>query len=339
MKIIYAITKGNWGGAQKQVFELALAMKEQGHNVKVIFGTHGTLKERLEQTGIETIVLPDMQRDVSILKEFSSFVDLIKILRKERPDVVHLHSSKMGAIGGLAARISGINSIIYTAHGWPFNEDRPKLQKFIIELISWLTIVYSTKTIVLSEKERNQVIRWPFISKKIVVVPNGIKEINFLNREEARQKIRDLVKNSLPDNQPWIGTIAELHTNKGLGYALVALNSLPETSPFVYIIIGEGEEREKLEKFKEKVILLGFQKEASTLLKAFDLFLLPSKKEGLPYAILEAGMAGVPVISTNVGGIPEIISSDKEGLIVPPQDSEKLKEAIQYAIKMTRKRL
>ncbi len=79
--------------------------------------------------------------------------------------------------------------------------------------------------------------------------------------------------------------------------------------------------------------MLGFQKEASTLLKAFDLFLLPSKKEGLPYAILEAGMAGVPVISTNVGGIPEIISSDKEGLIVPPQDSEKLKEAIQYAIK------
>ncbi len=331
MKIIYGITKGNWGGAQKQVFDLSLAMKEQGHSVGVIFGTQGILKERLEQAGIPVTILPEMQRDVSLPKEINSFLALIKILKQEKPDVIHLHSPKMGAIGGLAARFAGVPKIIYTAHGWPFNEDRPALQKIIIQLISWLTIIYSHNTIVLSAKEKTQVMKWPFVNKKIVVIPNGIKEINFLDRETARNKIKSLVQKNLPENVTWIGTIAELHPNKGLGYALIALNSLPEAHRFAYFVIGEGEERQKLE--GENVTLLGFQPDAATLLKAFDLFLLPSVKEGFPYAILEAGMAGLPIIATNVGGIPEIIANNDEGFVVPPQDSEKLKNSIEDALK------
>ena len=330
MKIIYAITKGNWGGAQKQVFELSSKMKEGGHGVKVVFGVPGILKERLEQVGISTIVLPEMQRDVNLIKEIKSFFDLMKILRKEKPDVVHLHSPKMGALGGLAARNTGIHKIIFTVHGWPFNEDRPLSQKIILKLISWLTIIYSHQTIVLSEKEKGQVLKWPFVSQKIIVIPNGINEANFLDKESAREKIKKLISKDIPINTTWIGTIAELHPNKGLKYALNTLSSLPNTISFHYFIIGEGEERHSLK--GEVVSLLGFQPEASSLLKAFDIFLLPSIKEGLPYVILEAGLAEIPIIATNVGGISELITNNKDGLIVPSQDSEKLKTVLEFAM-------
>lgn len=141
-----------------------------------------------------------------------------------------------------------------------------------------------------------------------------------------------------------IGNISELHKNKGINFALEGLKlyiehiftSTKEKPRLIYIVIGEGEERKSLEKIikekklEEHVALVGSVNEARQYLLAFDIFLLSSIKEGLPYAILEAGFANLPVISTSVGGIPEVIENLKTGLLIPPGRPTEIKNSLIY---------
>jgi len=164
--------------------------------------------------------------------------------------------------------------------------------------------------------------------RKMLVIHNGVNadDYHFLERNVARKEL------GLNQDGIIIGTIASLYPTKGLTYLIQA--SVKLTSQIKSIaIIGAGPEQSKLsalatELKADKIIFIGEKTQAEQYLKAFDLFVLPSVKEGLPYAILEAGLAEVPVVSTNVGGIPEIIDHDKEGLIVEPANPEQLAKAI-----------
>src|SRR3989338_454048 len=120
MRILYVITKANWGGAQRYVYDLATAAKEAGHEVAVAVGGTGILTKRLQEASIRTIELPLRQRRTFLLDlfTFGSLFSLIRVFRAERPDVVHLNSAKAGGLGGLAARLAGVPRIIFTAHGW-----------------------------------------------------------------------------------------------------------------------------------------------------------------------------------------------------------------------------
>ena len=335
MKITYAITKGNWGGAQKYVFDLATAIKTRGYEVSVVFGAPGKLEDVCQKAGITTRVLPLLQRDIHLFKEVSSFLTLRKILKEERPDILHLNSPKMGGLGSLAAQIVGVPKIIYTAHGWSWNEDRSPLSKLLIKLSSWFTILMCDKVIVLSNYEKEQVSKWPWVKNKIVVIPIGVEPIAFLEREEARNILR-ASNSKIPTSSDtiWFGNIAELHRNKGLEYAIEAVGLLPKEIKCIYIIIGIGEELSNLQKLidklglSDKVFLAGFQENAAKLLKAFDIFLFSSIKEGLPYTILEAGLAQLPVISTDVGSIHDVITDKVSGILVKRKKSELLKDAV-----------
>src|SRR3989344_7582743 len=172
MKIIYGITKSNFGGAQRYVFDLARAAKKDGYDVSVICGGDGVLIDKLKNHGIKVFPLPHLQRDISLVDEFRAFHFIFRTLVEERPTLFHTNSSKMGGIGNLAARLAGVRKIIFTGHGWAFNEPRPVWQKIPIKFLAWLTIALSHKTICVSEKTR-QDIYWPFIRSKLVVVRNG----------------------------------------------------------------------------------------------------------------------------------------------------------------------
>jgi len=156
-KILYIITKSNWGGAQRYVFDLSLNSKDK-FEVVVALGGEGPLKKRLEKEGVRVIKIKKMERDVSARKEFLSFFDILSVIVREKPDVIHLNSSKAGGLGALASRVSNFfrktnSKIIFTAHGWPFNEERAKWQKVLIKFLSWLNIILSHKTIVISNKD------------------------------------------------------------------------------------------------------------------------------------------------------------------------------------------
>ncbi|MBU1046711.1 glycosyltransferase family 4 protein [Patescibacteria group bacterium] len=347
-KIIYLVTKGNWGGAQKYVFDLASEMAERdNYEVVVAYGEpYGELGEKLKTAGIRTIEINGLGRDINLLGELGVARSLWKIFRGEKPDVIHLNSPKIGGLGALIGRLCGVNKIIYTAHGWTFNEKRPMWQIILIKYFSWVTILLSHKTIVIAKKEYRQVIDWPFVTtKKLVRIYNGIKPIYFLNREQAQEifaaclpKRQDKVSN----DDLVIGTIAELHKNKGLKYLIKAFRRLVrefENQPnqkgdLKLIIIGEGEERAYLENKLNKyglnnnVFLVGAIDEASRYLKAYDIFVLPSIKEGFPYVLLEAGLAKLPVVASDVGGISELIRDGENGILVEAKDDDEIEEAL-----------
>lgn len=307
-KILYVITKSNWGGAQTYVYNMATNMVD--FEVVVALGGDGELKRKLEEKGIKTIQINKLGRNINFFGDLYVFFKLISIFRRERPDIIHLNSSKIGGVGSLAGRLTGIKNIIFTAHGWAFKEDRFFISKLIIKFFSWLTVLFSHKIIVLSKYERSIT---PGNKDKVKIIYNGVKDIDFLDRETAREKFPNI-----PTDKKWIGVIAELHKNKGLKYLAKAL---PEN--YSLIIIGEGEEKIK----GSNIYLVGNIPEAYKYLKAFDIFVLPSVKEGLPYTIIEAGLAELPVLSTTVGGIPEIITQDS-GILVQPKNTEELRKNI-----------
>ncbi|MDO8565324.1 MAG: glycosyltransferase [bacterium] len=174
MKIIYGITKSNFGGAQRYVFDLATETQKAGHEVAVICGAGGVLVEKLKENGIRVIEIEGMKRDISLIDEFRSLHFIFRTLYKERPDVFHTNSSKMGGLGNIAARLAGVKKIIFTGHGWAFNEPRLEWQKVLIKFLAWLTILLSHKTICVSEKTKRDVVGWPFVKNKLVVIHNGI---------------------------------------------------------------------------------------------------------------------------------------------------------------------
>ena len=173
-------------------------------------------------------------------------------------------------------------------------------------------------------------------SKKITLIRNGVEEIKFINRTIVREALLGRVKLEKQSRKLWLGTIAELHQNKGLEYTIDALSNIKE--PFLYFILGEGEERKNLENLirerglQDKVFLVGQVEDAKLYLKAFDIFLLTSIKEGLPYTIHEAGLAGLPVITSHIGGIPDIIDDGKNGILTRIGDPAQISKALEYFI-------
>jgi glycosyltransferase involved in cell wall biosynthesis len=283
--------------------------------------------------------MKNLKRDISFFDEVKSFFELVKIIRKEKPAVLHLNSSKMGFVGGLAGRIAGASKIIFTAHGWAFNESRPWPARKFFKFLQWLTVLFSHTTIAVSEKTKNDIVGLPFLKKKVVVIHNGIGQIEFLDKQTAREK---LSKVAFDTEEIWVGTISELHKNKGLDFLIMACANLPENVSV--FIIGDGEEKEKLQNqikksgLENKIFLTGRIEKVGTLLKAFDIFTLTSRTEALPYTILEAGLAGCAVVVSRVGGIPEIIENEKSGILVEAGNIDQISKSLKNLLLEPQKR-
>ncbi len=342
-KLMLIVTKSNWGGAQRYVFDLATHVPKSAFDVTVVCGGDGELVKQLKAQSIRVIQLSGLARDINIYNEFKVFFQLGAIFRKEAPDIVHLNSSKIGGLGALAGRFAGIPKIIFTAHGWAFNEDRSVVSKLIIRFLSWITAVLCHRTITISRKEQKQTLSFPFISDaKVRMIYIGIPHQQYLPQNAARHLILERTKNETRPHTLWVGSLGELHGNKGHIYSLEAIKHMHESGMDIfYCIIGEGEKRAEFEAYikandMEKYCVLPgtipTDTSGSTLLKAFDVFIFPSLKEGLPFAVLEALQAEVPIIASKVGGIPEIIESKKNGLLIPPKNVFEIRTALESVL-------
>jgi glycosyltransferase involved in cell wall biosynthesis len=343
IKILYLITKSNWGGAQVYVHSLATSLPQENYDVKIINGGDGILNKKLRENNIEIINIKGLDRDIHIFDEIKVFFKILKIFIKEKPNIIHLNSSKIAGLGAVAGRIARVKNIIFTAHGWPFNEDRPLWQKFLIIISSYATVLFSHKTIVIAEKELKQTKNWPFVSKKIHLIYNGIPKIDYLKQKEAREFLSKKIPMEINKNTIWTGTISELTKNKGLEYTIKAIKIIKKNFGDdwngIFVIIGEGEDKERLEEIIKKerlennIILIGFVENASQYLKAFDMFILSSIKEGFPYALLEAGQAGNAIISTRVGGTEEIINNLENGILIHPKREKEIYNGINFYLR------
>lgn len=338
-KVLFVITKSNWGGAQRYVFDLATSLNKDEFEAEVIAGGNGLLKEKLEAAGIPVTSLHTMERDVNFKKELLSAKELFKLFREKKPDIVHLNSSKAGGLGAIAARLAGVKRIIFTAHAWAFNENREFASKMLISFLHWMTVILSHQTIAVSESVKEQVSHMFFMKKKIKVIHLGVHPFEYKTKKEAKAYLEKAagVTKPLGASDLWIGTVAELHPVKGLLFGIDAIALLVEQYPNLhYFIIGEGDQRETIEKqiakrrLESNVFLAGFVDNAKSYMNAFDIFILPSLSEAFGYCLVEAGLVGLPVIATNVGGIPEVV--DEAGIIVPSKNGRALADALKKLI-------
>lgn len=321
-KVLFLITKSNWGGAQRYVYDIAAHLNQREFEPVVALGGDGPLKSMLEHAHIRVITIPSLERDISLKKEILSLWDTVKILRQERPHVLHVNSSKAGGIGALAGRLTRVPHIIFTAHGWAFNEDRPAWQYFIIKFFHWLTVLLTHTTVVVAKGTRLQM-NWPFVQEKMLVIHPGRTIGVMYSKSEARTELCKRVPElHTKRNDLWLGTIAELHPIKRHDLAIRAFGKAAKDMPNVrYLIIGGGEAEASLRELitslnlSERVFLTGNVQEAARFLKAFDLFLLASRSEAYAYVLTEAGLAGVPVIASGVGGVRDTITPDHTGLL------------------------
>lgn len=338
-KVLFVITKSNWGGAQRYVYELATGLPQDKFEPIVALGGQGILAYKLSDTNVRIIHLPSLDRDVNPLRDFMAFRDLIRIIKKEQPDVVHLNSSKVGAMGALASRMAGVPRIIFTAHGWAFNEDRSFISRLIIKLLHFITILFSHKTIAVSHAVAKEAPAWGIREKITVIHQPATPTGNILDKESARKQLIEKLPALHDDGgRLWIGIVAELHKNKGISYAIQAMCDPEIQKKAILVVIGGGQEGNALalqvheNNLEGSVFLFGFEPEAARIMPAFDIFLLPSLTEAFGYVLLEASFAGLPVVASGVGGIPEIIEDGKTGLLVPPRDSDAMGNALKRLI-------
>jgi len=339
IKLMFFITKGNFGGAQRYVFDLATNLSKKEYDISVICGAGIELPERLRKADIKIWQISNLNRNINPFSDIKATKEIYKIIKNEKPDVLHLNSSKAGIIGAIIGRLNKIKKIIFTGHGWYFNERRNIISKIITYKLHWLTVLLCHQTIAVSEKTARDIYKLPIKKNKIMVIKNGINDFETINKTEARKllmKHSGLLQDLPINNLIWLGSIGELHENKGFETAVKTISKLTNHHPdLIYIIIGEGEERKNLEKLisklelKETVFLLGNIPEARKLLKALDIFIIPSRTEALPYVALEAGLAGLPTVCSKVGGLPEIITDEKSGLLIRPNDEDELSQAIE----------
>lgn len=246
------------------------------------------------------------------------------VIKQVKPDIIHVHGTRGGFLGRLAT--IGINTpVVYTEHLWT-NEFKlsNRLLDFLHYSANWFLDLFTTQNIAVSSAVRNFMIsRHITREEKIKVIYNGIPEASHQ------------AKVFRSDKEFLLATVATLNENKGIQFLIKALPKVIKEFPGIQLeIIGDGEYKRKLSnlvkklKLKNYVKFVGFVPNIEKYLARFDLYVQPSLSESFGLAILQAMSVGLPVIASDAGGIPEVVTQDKSGLLVPPANSDALSSAI-----------
>jgi glycosyltransferase involved in cell wall biosynthesis len=355
-KILYLITQSELGGAQRYILDLARNLKSD-YEIFVAFGEQGEsgeLAKELKKNKIEFFSLPRLKRNISPLNDFLAIYQIRKLIKKLEPDIVHLNSTKISVLGSWAVRgLKPKPFTVYTAHGWVFNEPMNLLKK---KLYTWLeksTAQHKDKIICISKLDKGIARDVLEISEqKLPVIYHGLdlEHYNFYDKASARAKLWAQLPEGTKPLEPGtilIGSIGNLYATKDFRTLIKAVNHIliDHDIEVKAVIIGEGPERAKLEieigefnaiafragdeNTDNRIILAGRLPNAANYLKAFDYYVCSSVKEGFPYTLLETMAAEVPIISTRVGGIPDLIADNHNGMLVQPGDARQIAKKVQ----------
>jgi glycosyltransferase involved in cell wall biosynthesis len=318
-RILLLITLAEIGGAQSYVATLLPALTRD-FDVAVAAHGPGPLREAAAANGVRFLPLANVRRPISPLRDLAGLVELVRLLRRERPDILHANSSKAGVLGRLAAAIAGVPIRIFTVHGWAFSAHSGAaslLYYWADRLMSPLT----TMTICVSDYSRAKGLEArTCAADRTAVIPNAV------DIPPARPGERN-------GNPPAVVAVGRLKAPKDFLTIVRALALLRPGSGEA-LIVGEGPDRPLLEaeirrlEIGDRVRLLGERRDVPELLADADLFVLSSASEGMPVSVLEAMAAGLPVVGSRVGGVPELVVDGETGLLVEPGDPNELAAAI-----------
>jgi glycosyltransferase involved in cell wall biosynthesis len=331
MRILHLISSGGLFGAERVAIELCKSLKKTYHCepilgvIRNVYNPHEEISEEAKSNGIAcTVFSCRSQLDLKLASSIREFI------KKNRVDIIHCHGYKSNFYGLLASR--GQVPSVTTNHNWLTAHWKLKTYCFLDSL--WIR--FFDRIVAVSNEVKKDMLKYKIPKEKIRVIDNGICLERFEKLVETR-KIKSQL--GLEEKTRVIGTIGSLGIEKGHIYLLEAARQvLDVVKDLKFLVIGDGPLRKPLEEkseelgIKKHVIFLGQRKDIPELLMAMDIFVLPSIKEGLPIALLEAMAAKRPVIATRVGAIPKVIENKDTGILVEPKDIKGLRDAIMNLI-------
>jgi len=322
-KILLVVTRADWGGAQRYVYDLCNSSLADKFDLTVAVGSDGPLLKKLAELDIKTARMGFLQRQPNLLWDLLASISLLRLILRIRPSVLHLNSSKTVVLGVLLGRILGVKNIVLTSHGWPFFEKLPFFRRVIYRSLISIAVFFSHNAITVSQADFKAAKNFFMPNKEhLSLIHNGIEvDKEYMGRPQAREYVINNLVPKASTDACWVAVIGELTKNKGQKLLVDLFDNLaPENAEL--FIIGDGEDRDLLidaisdAKNCRRIHLAGSVPDARSIMKAFDIVVVPSEKEGLPYVILEAGAARIPVMATPVGGVTDIISDRENGLLL-----------------------
>lgn len=340
IKILRVITRLNISGLAQYLITLTATLNDGVFESKLVAGVpeghEGNMAFLAESQGISLIQIDTLCNGFGIFRDVQSFWRLYRILRRERPAIVHLHLMKARFFGGIAAKLARVPVIVETFHGNLFSEyfGKSKTQAILAaeRFLGWLIM---DRVIAISEGQKKELIRYRVCpAEKAEIIPVGLDLKRFQNCSAFKGKLRKEL--NLTEKTFLLGIVGRLVSVKGHSYLLEAISRLARSTEmdFSVLIIGDGPLRGALESqaralgIEEQVRFLGWRFDLERVYADLDLVVLASLNEGTPAALIEAMAAGKPVVTTEVGGIPDLVEDGITALVVPPKDSVAMTEAI-----------
>ena len=343
IKVIHIITRFDKGGSAENTFLTVMGLDEERYEVTLIKGlsfesdmTEGEAKavERnlaeVEREGIRIITLPDLVRRIYPLYDLKAFVSLIKIFLKEKPHIVHTHTSKAGILGRWAAFFARIPVIVHTPHGHVFWGYFSKWRTSVFILLEKLTALITDRIITLTEQEKRDHLRFNIASEdKFSTIHSGVELDKFLHISVAPSEMRKIL--GIPEGNLVVGTVGRLTPVKGHRYLIEAAGKLVDVRPdTTFVFLGDGELSDELKNMVsrlgigENVKFPGWRPDMAEVMSIFDIFVLPSLNEGMGRVLVEAMALGKPIVASDIGGIPDLVVQGENGYLVPVSDVETL---------------
>jgi glycosyltransferase involved in cell wall biosynthesis len=325
------------GGAGIQAFRGARALDPASFQVTVVTGSGDTLLVAAAESGLETVADPSLRAPIDPLRDVRALRWLTSLFRERQFDVVHTHCAKAGTLGRLAAHRSHVPRIVHTYHGFPFHGFQSAARRAayvsIERRLGQVTdVALCVGTGVAAEAVRRGLVP-PDRIRAIGVAVEGADAPAAPPAPHARARARLAL--GLPADATVVGAVGRLTYQKAPEDFVAALSKLgPEVTG---VWIGGGELWPKVSRLARsvpggRVILAGERADVPALLPAFDVFALPSRYEGLPTAVVEAMISGVPVVATAVNAVPDVVSPGETGLLVPAHSPGLMAQAVRYLL-------
>jgi len=368
IKILRIFSRLNIGGPSIHTILLTAGLNNDSFTSILVKGSEdkheGNMLYLADRKGIKPIIIPEMGRSISILKDLKAFVNLYQLIKKEKPDIVHTHTAKAGALGRTAAiliRNQGRSSrtlkkllfhknlqhesqnsklkIVHTFHGNIFKGYFNPIISKIFLLIERVLARFTDIIITVSKEQKKEILNFGIGDKdKVITIPLGLELERFLDLKRFKGRLRAELK--IAEDIKLIGIIGRLVPIKNHKMFIDAVSKLKERNSELkvkFLIIGDGELKKELmnyvgEKELEKdVIFLGFRKDMEIIYADLDIVVLTSLNEGLPVALIEAMASGKAVISTKVGGVIDLFEKTDD-IEYEEKDAEKDYEVINCGI-------
>lgn len=337
IRVLHIITESNLGGAQRNTLLSVIGLNHPPFQVELVagpegYGTPGRLIEESKKAGVSARILAPLVRRIAPMRDLRALLQLFLLMRRNRHAIVHTHSTKAGFLGRLAAFLARVPVVIHTVHGFPFllRGDLKTRVYFLLERVfSW----FSDALITVGHSLEEELVRRKGVSReKVETLYSGIDFRGF-DRFRRNNGIRQEL--GIPPRAPVIGFVGRLSKQKAPENLVSAAGRILERFPGArFLLLGEGPMRKSLEEqireksLEEKVLLLGEREDVPRILPEFDVFVLPSRWEGVGRALTEAMYQGLPVVASCVNGVPELVEDGVTGILVPPDEVVLFSQAI-----------